>query len=487
MWIDLFLAMWDVLGHLAPWILLGTLIAGLMHILLPRDFIRRSFRGTGGVFRAVGLGVPLPLCSCGVIPAGIGLKKDGASNGAAIGFLISTPQVGVTSMLVSASFLGWPFALFKVFSAAVTGVVGGLLVERFVGHGPQMDESEAEEIQASGRRGIRDMLAHGLDIIRSIWHWLLIGVVVSAVIDVLVPESVFAQLRTWSSLSSALAALVISLPLYVCATSSVPIAAVLVAGGLPPSAALVFLMAGPATNVATIGAIHRRFGTATTSIYLVTIIVGSILFAVSFDWLVTATPLEMPDCHGHGLAPWNIASALVLLALIAWFAIDDVRRRWSSRPAGATGELSEWRVAVQGMNCNNCVVRWRKSCGQPEGSLGPRSRSNPAKRSSEAAWTGNRLSKSSSQRGFRPTSVFRTLGSSAYASSHIQPAQDHPTPKPISMLFTPGRSVPWRRSSSIRIGSVQDTVLPQSFRRSGIRVPSIPSRWYKCSSIFLVA
>jgi uncharacterized protein len=360
MWIELLIAMWEILGHLAPWILLGTLIAGLMHVLLPRDFIRRSFRGTGGVFKAVGLGVPLPLCSCGVIPAGIGLKKDGASNGAAIGFLISTPQTGVDSILVSASFLGWPFALFKVFSAAVTGIVGGLLVDRVVGHGALLDEPQAAPSPTTGRRGVRDMLAHGLDILRSIWHWLLIGVIVSAGIEVLVPESVFAQLSTWSSLSSALAALVISLPLYVCATASVPIAASLVAGGLPPGAALVFLMAGPATNVATIGAIHRRFGTATMSIYLATIIVGSVLFAVAFDWLLTATPMAMPDCHGPGLAPWNIASALVLLALIIWLAVDDLRRRWPSRPAAALDGPSELRVAVQGMNCNNCVVRLEK-------------------------------------------------------------------------------------------------------------------------------
>jgi uncharacterized protein len=302
-----------------------------------------------------------------VIPAGIGLKKDGASNGAAIGFLISTPQTGVDSILVSASFLGWPFALFKVLSAAVTGIVGGLLVDRFVGHGDESAEPGPSACETDGRRGLRAMLAHGIDIIRSIWHWLLIGVVVSAAIEVLVPDTVFATLSAWGSLSSALAALAISLPLYVCATASVPIAAALVAGGLPPGAALVFLMAGPATNVATIGAIYRRFGWATMSIYLATIVVGSILFAVAFDWLLTATPLEIPDCHEHGPTPWSIASALVLLALIAWFAADDLRRRWFHRPAAAGAELPELRVSVQGMNCNNCVTRLEKALRATEG------------------------------------------------------------------------------------------------------------------------
>ena len=99
-------AVWQVWLQLSPWLLLGAAAAGLLHVLLPRDFARRQFRGLGGVGKAVALGVPLPLCSCGVIPAGLGLKKDGASDGAAIGFLISTPQTGVDSLLVSASFLG---------------------------------------------------------------------------------------------------------------------------------------------------------------------------------------------------------------------------------------------------------------------------------------------------------------------------------------------------------------------------------------------
>ena len=120
---------WNITLVLAPWLLLGTAIAGILHVLLPPGLIHRQLRGRWGVLKAVVLGVPLPLCSCGVIPAGIGLKKDGASDGAAVGFLISTPQTGVDSILVSASFLGWPFALFKVGSAALTGLVGGALAD----------------------------------------------------------------------------------------------------------------------------------------------------------------------------------------------------------------------------------------------------------------------------------------------------------------------------------------------------------------------
>ncbi len=361
--------MWQVLGHLAPWILLGTLIAGLMHLLLPRDLIRRSFHGVGGVFKAVGLGVPLPLCSCGVIPAGIGLKQDGASNGAAVGFLISTPQTSVSSILVSASFLGWPFALFKVFSAAVTGIFGGLTVDRFCEDDSEQTEAGTSTVEtaATERRGWREGVAHGLDIIRSIWHWLLIGVIVSAAIEVMVPEAVFVRLNEWGSFSSALAALAISLPMYVCATTSVPVAAAMVAGGLPPGAAMVFLMAGPATNVAAIGAIYRRFGGKTIAIYLATIIIGSMLFAVTFDWLLVATPIAMPDCHEHGMPIWGTLSALVLLALIVCFAFEDLQRLWHKKSAGEGDASPELRIPVQGMNCNNCVMRLEKALQATQG------------------------------------------------------------------------------------------------------------------------
>ena len=115
-------AVWHISLELAPWLLLGTVVSAALHVLLPKGFIQRRLTGFTGIGTAVMLGVPLPLCSCGVIPAGLGLKRDGASDGAAMGFLISTPQTGVDSVLVSAAFLGWPFALFKLASAAVMGM-----------------------------------------------------------------------------------------------------------------------------------------------------------------------------------------------------------------------------------------------------------------------------------------------------------------------------------------------------------------------------
>ena len=352
-----FWAAWNVLVQLAPWMLLGTFIAGLVHVLLPTGFIRRRLRGPGGVLKAVGVGVPLPLCSCGVIPAGLGLKKDGASDGACIAFLISTPQTGVDSILVSGSFLGWPFAVFKVLVAAVTGLVGGWLVDALPDHQDGAAETPATDAAEPGQRGLRELLAHGLDIVRSIWLWLVVGVLVSAAINVFVPDSYLSGLGSLGILPSTLAVLAISIPLYVCATASVPIAAALVAGGLPTGAAMVFLIAGPATNVATIGAVYRRFGGRVVTIYLGTIIAGSVLGAVAYEALLSGITAQTVAAHHHESHPWWAqASGLVLLGLFAWFAVADVRRWWRRRMSATTGSQIELKIAVQGMRCANCVA-----------------------------------------------------------------------------------------------------------------------------------
>ena len=196
--VELIFECWKVLCQLAPWLLLGMLLSGLLHVFLPAGFVRRKFHGLAGVIKAVLLGVPLPLCSCGVVPAGIGLKNQGASNGAAVGFLISTPQTGVDSVLVAASFFGWPFAIFKMLAAAVTGVVGGWCTDLVQANdiddsgSDQHSHSHADDENLPGWQRVWD---HSIEIVRSIWGWLLIGVVISAAIEVLVPDSVLSLIH----------------------------------------------------------------------------------------------------------------------------------------------------------------------------------------------------------------------------------------------------------------------------------------------------
>ena len=358
-------AAWTVLCELSPWLLLGMLVSGLLHGLLPAGFIHRKLRGPGGVLKAVALGVPLPLCSCGVVPAGIGLKRDGASDGAAVGFLISTPQTGVDSILLSASALGWPFALFKVFSAAVTGIAGGLLADAV-----QLTSRATAARSTSPARNedhsFRGMLQHALEILRSIWFWLVLGVLVSAAIEIYLPTTVLGRIAGWGSIPAALVALSISLPLYVCAVASVPIAAALVSNGLPAGAALVFLMAGPATNVATIGSVYRTFGLRTLSVYLGTIVLGSIGFAAVFDALPLASLDHASPHHHHGSSWLQQVSALVLVAMIVWFACGDLRF-WLKRRTAATSDGPGFKVSVSGMTCNDCAHRLERQLYEANG------------------------------------------------------------------------------------------------------------------------
>ena len=351
-------AIWQVWLQLAPWLLLGATAAGLLHVMLPPDFARRQFRGLGGVAKAVALGVPLPLCSCGVIPAGLGLKKDGASDGAAVGFLISTPQTGVDSLLVSASFLGWPFTIYKCVSALVMGLAGGAATEAL------HTDSNARLGEASAPQSTAGFFEHMIDVIRPIWKWIVFGVVASAAITVWIPPGMIAG---WSNLHPALtglAALAIALPLYVCATASVPIAAALIAQGMPTGAALVFLMAGPATNIATIGAVMRAFGGRVLAVYLSTVVVGSVGLAYVYDAFI---PLEALGSmtHEHAHPWWAWASALVLAGLFVYFVFDDLRSAWLRRTPSAGPAVVT--LEVEGLTCNNCVRKLERALRDADG------------------------------------------------------------------------------------------------------------------------
>ena len=343
-------AMTSVLNDLAPWLLLGALVSGVMHAFLPSQFIAKQLSGVGGVFKSVLFGVPLPLCSCGVIPAGVGLKKDGASDGSSLAFLISTPQTGVDSVLVSAGMLGWPFALFKIAAAAVLGVVGGLIAHVV---GEPAAQGLGEDGDAARRPGAAEGFWHAVQVLRSIWVWLAVGIVASGAIMVWVPAGELTALSQRSPLAVYGGVLLLSIPLYVCATASVPIAAALVAGGLPAGSALVFLIAGPATNVATIGAVARTFGRPVLIVYLSTLIVGSMVLGMSFDSIIPTQSSVVGHHHEH--YSWiSIASSAVLVLVFLVFALEAIQSRIKQ---GGQTVSAGWTLSVEGMTCGGCSSR----------------------------------------------------------------------------------------------------------------------------------
>jgi len=356
------LNLWQVFLDLSPSLLLGLVLAGVLHVYLPKGLVHRGMSrpDLGSAWRASLIGVPMPLCSCGVVPAALALKNEGASKGATTSFLISTPQTGVDSVLVSASFLGWPFALFKLAAAFVTGLIGGTLVNRFTDHQPTLPLTDAQRQAAEEGGKPRRVLRYAVfDLLGAIDLWILAGVIAAALITTAVPADFFSD-RAWAGgIVGMLVVLTISVPLYVCTTGSVPIAASLIAAGMPVGTALVFLMAGPATNVATIGAVYRALGGRVLAIYLGTVIVMSIVMGLGFDFVLGDIPM-LHGAHEHGVDWIAIASALLVIGLMLFLSARRVRRRLAER-AALRDAGQNLVLQVEGMTCQHCVARVKQT------------------------------------------------------------------------------------------------------------------------------
>ena len=356
-------AAWQVTMELAPSLFLGLVLAGLLHEFLPLGLVRRHLSGRGprAVINAVLVGAPMPLCSCGVVPTAIGLRRQGASDAATTGFLISTPQTGVDSILVSATFLGWPFALFKVAASVVTGFLGGVLVG--LGKAPAgedaslvVDAAGTSAAKKTYSRKVMDGLRYAVfDLLASIDIYLAVGILAAALISALVPQGALESMTWTQGIWGMGLALLISMPLYVCTTSSVPVATSLIAAGMPLGTALVFLMAGPATNVATIGAVYRGLGRRVLVIYLAVVAIMSVILGLTFDWILE-TGTATSHAHHHVEGGWlGIASGIGLLTLLAALLVRRgagwLRRR---RSAALAADLE---YTVQGMTCRNCAAK----------------------------------------------------------------------------------------------------------------------------------
>lgn len=361
----------ELLFDMSPWLILGFLIAGILHVFFPDGQISKLLGSTNtrSVIRAALIGIPLPLCSCGVIPTGVSIHKNGASKGAAVSFLISTPQTGVDSIMVTYSLLGLPFALVRPVVALLTGITGGFFTNKL---DPAMTKVQTKKLNITSNpkqnsNKFKSIFSYAfVDFLQDIAKWLVIGLLIAALIAILVPDDFFVQYIK-SEFLGMLIILIASVPLYVCATSSVPIAAVLMMKGISPGAALVFLMAGPATNAATISVIGNSMGEKTLLSYLITIIIGSLLFGLFIDnflpreWFLNAITSEHMN-HEHGLLPrWLQISAgiIMILALInVWLKKYYVK--WFTKPSEEKTEtnyklaMSEIKVMVKGMNCSHC-------------------------------------------------------------------------------------------------------------------------------------
>ncbi|MBR4924125.1 MAG: permease [Prevotella sp.] len=316
-----FISLMNVVCEMAPYLLLGFFIAGVLHVFVPQKFYANylSRKNKLSVLWAALLGIPLPLCSCGVIPTAIGLRNEKASKGAIASFLIATPQTGIDSILATFSLMGLGFAIVRPVAALITGVCGGLLVNRLVREDDLTEESNISCQVERGNRLWRVLKYAYYDMIRDIGLRLLIGLIVAALIQVMVPDEFFLSFGS-QPLLQMLVILVIAVPMYICSTGSIPVAAALMMKGLSPGAALVMLMAGPAVNLASILVVHKSMGRRFTLIYLMTIVGFAVLFglilnATGFDF--SATVHDACCINASALpSPFKLICATILTLLI---------------------------------------------------------------------------------------------------------------------------------------------------------------------------
>ena len=325
---------WGTAAEMSPYLLFGFFVAGILSVFVSQRLVEKHLGGRGvwPLLKASLFGVPLPLCSCGVIPVSMSLHKHGASKGATVSFLLSTPQTGVDSIFVTLSLLGPVFAVFRPLAAFVTGLVGGGLVNVFNQNQEDADRPPPEgsdECCAGGKKTGRIVkgLKYGfITLPRDIGKAMLIGLIIAAFISALVPDGYFAE-KLGTGIFAMLVMMFLGIPVYVCATASVPVAAALILKGLTPGAALVFLMTGPATNAASFVTIWKALGRATAITYLATVAGCALLGGLLLDYIAAGIDIEIATRSGWMLpnAAKNI-SAVVLLAILG-FAILSKHRK----------------------------------------------------------------------------------------------------------------------------------------------------------------
>lgn len=367
-------------SEMAPYLLLGFLFAGLLKAYLPQKGIVRYLGKPG--FKASAnaslLGVPMPLCSCGVIPTGISFFRNGATKGATTSFLISTPQTGVDSIMATYALLGLPFAVIRPIVALVTGLLGGTLSHSL--DKKQFSDSHGiegleENDNSSGNNRFHKfklVFQYGFgELVEDIVKWLVIGLVAAAFLSVVIPDSFFSE-YIGNPYMEMLIVLAASIPMYICATGSIPMAAVLLLKGLSPGAALVLLMAGPATNIATMTVIAKVMGKKSLLIYLFSIIGGALAFGFIVNtflpakWFLFAGSAD----HIHSFLPaWITLSSTVVLSVIILFSIYNryFRQRITSLNSNKIVKTMITTIHIEGMTCNHCKTSVENNLGQLPG------------------------------------------------------------------------------------------------------------------------
>ena len=354
---------WMIINEFAPYLILGCLVSGILSLFLSVEVVQK-YLGKSSLWSVVVasvLGVPMPLCSCGVIPVSAYLKKHGASNGATTSFLISTPQTGIDSIFLTYGMLGPFFAIYRPIVAFISGILGGSVVHFFDEGSSKVSEISCEDDccdDQKNKSSIYRILHYGfirlpLDIVNP----LIIGILLSSLIIILIPANYFEMFG--SGILGMLIMLVLGLPTYVCATASVPLAFALYTKGFSLGAMLVFLMTGPATNITTMSVIYKVLGRKNLFIYLISIAFCAISAGFILDLIYSPSELMLSDFNTNHILGSDMKFILSLFLVIILLNSLRIKYFLSSKRTKDAGSLKS--ISVQGMTCSHCEDSVRKN------------------------------------------------------------------------------------------------------------------------------
>ena len=335
----------DLFTESAPYLLMGLLLAGVIRQLIPDTWINKTLGKDSSVVTAALIGTPLPLCSCSVIPAAMGIRRAGASKASTASFMVATPETGVDSVGVTLALMGPVMAIARPIAAITSAIVAGLLVRRFDVETPSKQEPVKSCCKGNHQAAPDGVVGKAISVmqygygklLKDFMGWLLIGLFFAALIQTFVPATLLSQYG--SGVLAMILVILVSIPMYICATASTPIAAGLMLSGISPGAALVFMLAGPATNIATLMVVKNELGVRSLVAYLTGVVVTALLMGLGFDFFLEYFEITIAVSHGeHGDMSSLLysASAVVLACLIAYQYAKQLKSKIKTQSATAS-------------------------------------------------------------------------------------------------------------------------------------------------------
>jgi len=356
-------------NEIAIYLVFGFLMAGLLHLIFPEKMVMQHLgkNNLTSVLKATLFGIPLPLCSCGVIPVAASIRRKGASPGATLSFLIATPQIGTDSFMITYSLIGWIFGIFRIVASFITAIFSGIITNIFAGD--ENSEIRPEQTPSKDTRmgeRLKNLFPYiQIELFGSFVDYLILGIVIAGIIAVVVPNSFFEN-YLGNQFFSMLIMLIVGIPMYICATASTPIAASLLLKGLSPGAALVFLLAGPATNAITISTVFKTMGKKAVVIYLSSIAIVSVILGYLLNFLAFERQIAVINLHHHSFIPeWLhlLGSVILFLMIIGHYFYHYLLPRFKEQSVPNSMKT----LTVNGMNCTHCATTVKETVGSITG------------------------------------------------------------------------------------------------------------------------